>query len=85
MFGKKIFEPCYCGRAKLVTFPRPPQHLARTQTNYESGHPLYDVLKVSRQNAKKQLLWLISALAATRPGGTGIVNYRSASDLLRMK
>jgi len=26
--------------------------------------------KVSRQNAKKQLLWLISALAATRPGGT---------------
>jgi len=29
--------------------------------------------KVSRQNAKKQLLWLISALAATKPGG--VVTY----------
>ena len=27
--------------------------------------------KVSRQNAKKQLLWLISALASTKPGGLG--------------
>lgn len=27
--------------------------------------------KVSRQNAKKQLLWLISALASTKPGGSG--------------
>merc|ERR1712130_315691 len=35
--------------------------------------------KVSRQNAKKQLLWLISALAATRPGGTVLYTTRSLS------
>ena len=36
--------------------------------------------KVSRQNAKKQLLWLISALASTKPGGLGNDFYLGQSN-----